>query len=174
MENPEDVSLPPAQLVGWGLKIGGDEAHVSEKSHFRTAKTLAKSRTGRKIPGTTRKTQFDAMNHKSNGKSRMNSTNSPLNEAAALPYRAPEPRISVTGIDTIRFVAALWVAFGHGARFPLEAYVDKHSCVIAMVSVGLSKMIFNGVLAVIVFLLFQAFAFISQMLASRPLMPDNF
>jgi len=72
MENTEDVSLPPAQLAGWGRKIGGDEAHVSEKSHFRTAKTLAKSCAGRKIPETTRKTQFDVMNHKSNGKSRPN------------------------------------------------------------------------------------------------------
>jgi hypothetical protein len=71
MENTEDVSLPPAQLAGWGRKIGGDEAHVSEKSHFRTAKTLAKSCAGRKIPETTRKTQFDVMNHKSNGKSRI-------------------------------------------------------------------------------------------------------
>src|SRR5271156_4499285 len=71
MENTEDVSLPPAQLAGWGLKIGGDEAHVTEKSHFRTAKKLAKSCTGGKIAETTRKTQFDAMNHKSNGKSRL-------------------------------------------------------------------------------------------------------
>src|SRR5271156_2725989 len=70
MENTEDVSLPPAQLAGWGLKIGGDEAHVTEKSHFRTAKKLAKSCTGRKIAETTRKTQFDAVNHKLNGKSR--------------------------------------------------------------------------------------------------------
>jgi hypothetical protein len=71
MENTEDVSLPAAQSAGWGLKIGGDEAHVTEKSHFRTAKKLAKSCTGRKIAETTRKTQFDAMNHKSNGKSRI-------------------------------------------------------------------------------------------------------
>src|SRR5271170_7685149 len=71
MENTEDVSLPPAQLAGWGLKIGEDEAHVTEKSHFRTVKKLAKSCTGRQIAGTTRKTQFDAMNHKSNGKSRL-------------------------------------------------------------------------------------------------------
>jgi hypothetical protein len=48
MENMEDVSLPPAQLAGCGLKIGGDEAHVTEKSHFRTAKKFAKYCAGRK------------------------------------------------------------------------------------------------------------------------------
>jgi hypothetical protein len=31
MKNAEDVSLPPAQSAGWGLKSAGDEANVTEK-----------------------------------------------------------------------------------------------------------------------------------------------
>ena len=49
MENTEDVSLPPAQSAGWGLEIGGDEANVTEKSHFGTPKWLANPSAGRII-----------------------------------------------------------------------------------------------------------------------------
>jgi hypothetical protein len=56
MENTEYVSLPPAQSAGWGLKIGGDEAHITEKSLFGTPKWLANPSAGRIIAKTTGKT----------------------------------------------------------------------------------------------------------------------
>ena len=99
MENTEDVSLPPAQLAGWELKIGGDEAHVTEKSHFRTVKNLTKSCAGRKVTTTARKNQIDAMNHKSNGKSRIMNKHLKLNLAiiiAGLAASAPAQTVTYT------------------------------------------------------------------------------
>jgi len=90
---------------GWNFTMR--PVHVSEKSHFRTAKKLAKSCTGREIPETTRKTQFDAMNHKSNGKYRLKCANilmtaglSPWPPIVDLPlfFPADQPR-AAHGLD---------------------------------------------------------------------------
>ncbi len=68
--NTGEVSLPSAQSAGWGRKIGGQEANVTENSQFGTAKWLATPSDGRIIATMTEKIQFEAMNERSNGKSR--------------------------------------------------------------------------------------------------------
>ena len=60
----EAVSLPAAQSAGGGPKIGEKEANVTEKSHFVTAKWLAKPGDGRIIAKTTRITQPDCSSNK--------------------------------------------------------------------------------------------------------------
>jgi len=56
--NTGEMSLPPAHKAGWGEKIGGQEANVTEMLHLGTAKWLAPPSTGRIIAKTTPKTQF--------------------------------------------------------------------------------------------------------------------
>ncbi|MEI9803750.1 MAG: hypothetical protein WDN48_03840 [Pseudolabrys sp.] len=44
----------------------------------------------------------------------------------ANPQEASEPgKHTVPGLDTIRFLAAMFVVFGHGALFPIYAYIPK-------------------------------------------------
>lgn len=58
-----------------------------------------------------------------------------------------KPRIEhVAGLDTIRVLAALCVAFGHGASFPFPAYVPE-KIGIWRVLVGIYAGAFNGVAA---------------------------
>jgi peptidoglycan/LPS O-acetylase OafA/YrhL len=68
--------------------------------------------------------------------------------APASPRRPP-----IVGVDSLRFIAALWVAFGHGAQFPFDQLVDRHAHHwLGLAAVGASS-IYNGVDAVIVFFL---------------------
>jgi peptidoglycan/LPS O-acetylase OafA/YrhL len=60
---------------------------------------------------------------------------------------------SVAGIVSIRFVAALWVAFSHGARFPLEAFFVKHYGRVSLIS----DQFFCGIMAVVVFFIISGF-----------------
>ena len=68
--NAEEVSSP-AQTAGRGVQTDGERGGGSEKRCCGGEIWLDKSSDGRKIAETTSKTQFDAMNIKSNGKSRM-------------------------------------------------------------------------------------------------------
>ena len=52
--------------------MGGDEANVTKTLLLGTAKWLATPSDGRKIAVATGKTQYDPMDNKSNGKSRLN------------------------------------------------------------------------------------------------------
>lgn len=68
------------------------------------------------------------------------------------------PRTSAThvvGLDAIRFLAAMCVAFGHGARFPIDQYVPRAG--VWRVIVGLNNSAFNGVAAVIIFFVISGF-----------------
>jgi hypothetical protein len=56
--NTGEVSLPSVQSAGWGQKIGGQGANVTEILHWGTAKWLATPSDGRIIATTTEKTQF--------------------------------------------------------------------------------------------------------------------
>jgi peptidoglycan/LPS O-acetylase OafA/YrhL len=70
---------------------------------------------------------------------------------------ATRPAIeNVAGLDTIRFLAALCVVLGHGASFPLAAYIPEK---VGMwrVLVGLNSSLFNGVAAVLVFFAVSGF-----------------
>ena len=44
-----DVSLPPAQGAGWGVRIGGDEGIVAKTSNLGDGNRLAKRFDGTKI-----------------------------------------------------------------------------------------------------------------------------
>lgn len=58
----------------------------------------------------------------------------------------------IVGLNTIRFVAAVWVAFSHGASLPLrEMFPDKTQSYYVLI--GLHNVAFNGFSAVIVFFL---------------------
>ena len=62
-------------------------------------------------------------------------------------------RAPIVGVDSLRFIAALWVAFGHGAQFPFDQLVDRHAHHwLGLAAVGASS-IYNGIDAVIVFFL---------------------
>jgi peptidoglycan/LPS O-acetylase OafA/YrhL len=62
----------------------------------------------------------------------------------------------VVGLDTIRFLAAMCVAFGHGALFPVVAYVPKKAGIWAAI-IGLNNSAFNGVAAVLIFFVISGF-----------------
>lgn len=83
-----------------------------------------------------------------------------LDDAAAGSLAEPLSAVghqTISGIDTIRFVAAAWVALSHGAGIPIEYYIDKHSNLAALLFVGFSKLMFNGPLAVVVFFVVSGF-----------------
>ncbi len=63
----------------------------------------------------------------------------------------------VRGVDTLRLWAALWVAFSHGAYFPVDAYINPADGLWQTIAVGLSKMAFNGTAAVVVFFVISGF-----------------
>jgi hypothetical protein len=65
------VSLPPAQTAVWSFRLPTQQGDGSEKQGFGIDKRLDKPSNGRKIAETANKTQFDTMNIKSNGKSRL-------------------------------------------------------------------------------------------------------
>jgi hypothetical protein len=65
------VSLPPAQRAGCDQKPRAEHGGGSEKDCFGVENGLDRPSDGRNIAETTRKTQFDAMNNRSNGKSRI-------------------------------------------------------------------------------------------------------
>ena len=69
-------------------------------------------------------------------------------KATATPRRPP-----IVGVDSLRFVAALWVVFSHGAQIPLDQLVDRHAHHwLGIGAVALSS-IYSGVDAVVVFFL---------------------
>lgn len=78
---------------------------------------------------------------------------------AAAREGAVAPRMSskhIVGLNAIRFLAAMCVAFGHGARFPVEQYVPAKAGLWALI-VGLNNSAFNGLAAVIVFFVISGF-----------------
>jgi len=76
-------------------------------------------------------------------------TDSP-EQIIAVPSRHLSVRLA--GLDTLRFIAALWVAMSHGAVPPLTAGYDTHSPIARVVN-GVYSGCFNGGAAVILFFL---------------------
>ncbi|HEX3883427.1 MAG TPA: acyltransferase [Stellaceae bacterium] len=64
-----------------------------------------------------------------------------------------QPR-HIRGLDTIRFIAAFWVACGHGALNPFRSLLVDQGSVGHLLNSGI---LFNGVAAVIVFFLISGF-----------------
>ena len=67
-----EVSLHMAQKTGRGVKIGGEHGGGTEKQGFGVAKRLANPTAGRIMAQTTCTSQFNPVNNRSNGKSRIN------------------------------------------------------------------------------------------------------
>lgn len=63
---------------------------------------------------------------------------------------------NVAGLDSIRFLAAMFVAFSHGANFPIADYVPAKVGIWAAL-VGLNNVAFNGVAAVMIFFVISGF-----------------
>lgn len=62
----------------------------------------------------------------------------------------PSSRLAhIPGLDTLRFFAALWVAFSHGARLPMDKLVPSGP--LSFMLQSLNNAAFNGVAAVMVF-----------------------
>ncbi len=61
-----------------------------------------------------------------------------------------------SGLDTLRFVTAMWVAFSHGARFPIDRLVQPDTLFHKLLYM-LCKTTFNGTAAVAVFFLISGF-----------------
>jgi len=68
---------------------------------------------------------------------------------------APATR-HVRGLDSLRFIAALWVAFSHGAAIPFKLLLVNGGQVAHAVA-DLSGVLFNGVAAVSVFFVISGF-----------------
>jgi peptidoglycan/LPS O-acetylase OafA/YrhL len=64
--------------------------------------------------------------------------------------------LDIAGLDTIRFLAAMFVAFDHGLAFPVKIYVPEKSDLWLML-IGLNGNAFNGVAAVIIFFIISGF-----------------
>jgi len=62
----------------------------------------------------------------------------------------------VRGLDSIRFLCAAWVVFGHGLQPPLESVFDRHSSASLFIA-GLYNNLWVGPAAVIVFFLVSGF-----------------
>lgn len=62
----------------------------------------------------------------------------------------------VPGLDTLRFVAAAWVALFHGARLPLDRLLGHDSTVDTLL-ISLNNGLFNGVAAVMIFFVISGF-----------------
>lgn len=69
---------------------------------------------------------------------------------------AVKKREVIKGLDTLRFVTALWVAFSHGARFPVDEYVSANNLP-GRILLAFGKTMFNGTAAVAVFFLISGF-----------------
>lgn len=64
-------------------------------------------------------------------------------------------RVKLAGIDTLRFFAAMWVAFSHGALFPLAQFLPATRA--GHVITSLYDCTFNGTAAVVLFFLISGF-----------------
>jgi peptidoglycan/LPS O-acetylase OafA/YrhL len=69
---------------------------------------------------------------------------------------AKDKQRHLSGLDTLRFAAAAWVALFHGARPPLDKLVDLDSAP-GKALVALNNGLFNGVAAVMVFFVISGF-----------------
>jgi peptidoglycan/LPS O-acetylase OafA/YrhL len=58
----------------------------------------------------------------------------------------------VYGLDSLRFFTAMWVAFSHGANFPIASYMRPEG-LLGKASFLISKTMFNGTAAVAVFVI---------------------
>lgn len=80
-----------------------------------------------------------------------------LEEAAPIAQdHATSPRNTIYGLDGLRFIAALWVAFSHGARFPIDRVLAPDTTAAKVIHV-LAKTTFNGTAAVTVFFVLSGF-----------------
>jgi peptidoglycan/LPS O-acetylase OafA/YrhL len=73
----------------------------------------------------------------------------------------------IGGLDTIRVLAALCVAFGHGAGFPLFAYLPERTGPWRILA-GIYGGAFNGVAAVLVFFVVSGFCIHYRFAAGAP------
>lgn len=62
----------------------------------------------------------------------------------------------VYGLDSLRFFTAMWVAFSHGANFPIASYA-KPDGITGKILFLISKTMFNGTAAVAVFFVISGF-----------------
>jgi peptidoglycan/LPS O-acetylase OafA/YrhL len=66
------------------------------------------------------------------------------------------PKEVIRGLDTLRFVTAMWVAFYHGARFPIDRVVQPHSTFDKFLLL-VGNTTWNGTAAVTVFFVISGF-----------------
>lgn len=84
-------------------------------------------------------------------------TNRIRGEAFLKPYfTGAAAQDHIRGLDTLRFAAALWVAFGHGAGLPLKTLLAGKGR-IAEALAAANGVLFNGVAAVMVFFVISGF-----------------
>lgn len=83
------------------------------------------------------------------------------------------PNKHVAGLDTIRFLAAMWVALGHGAMFPVIAYAPAKAGVWKVI-IGLNNSAFNGVAAVMIFFVISGFCIHYAYACGRPFLTVPF
>ena len=78
-----------------------------------------------------------------------------FSQRLALSSEAQGSSRRVAGLDTLRVVAALWVAMSHGARFPFQELFDSGSSLHILTLANNAT--FNGVAAVFVFFVISGF-----------------
>ncbi len=64
--------------------------------------------------------------------------------------RSPANFVRLKGLDSLRFVAAVWVACSHGARAPLEHMIPGDGA-LSQALIAINNGLFNGVAAVMLF-----------------------
>ncbi len=80
---------------------------------------------------------------------------------------------NIAGLDSIRFLAAMFVVFSHGANFPLAAYVPEKVGIWAAM-VGLNNAAFNGVAAVMVFFVISGICIHYRYASGQPFLIVSF
>lgn len=69
---------------------------------------------------------------------------------------SPHSPSHVRGLDTLRFISALWVAFGHGAALPLKTLLAGKGAFGDAIAAA-NGVLFNGIAAVMVFFVISGF-----------------
>lgn len=79
----------------------------------------------------------------------------------------------VYGLDSLRFFTAMWVAFSHGANFPIASYA-KPDNLIGKILFLISRTTFNGTAAVAVFFVISGFLIHGANLKKEKIDASNF
>jgi peptidoglycan/LPS O-acetylase OafA/YrhL len=67
-----------------------------------------------------------------------------------------QPKRVAHGLDTLRFISAMWVAFYHGARFPVDRFIEPTSAFNKFLLL-VGNTTWNGTAAVVVFFVISGF-----------------